>query len=355
MVGIRRDAQHTAQAGVATQALSRIPWQTPSTSRRSFSPTARSSSTTARRSITAAQHGHRAGEDRARAAASASRRARGANGDAALVSADTRLRRCRRTTGCRASRRADARGNRLYFAGRRRHALLPRRTPTPPSGDDADQLVFYGSDGYAADAATFNATVFINTPLTADAARQHLLRLPGRPAPTPAGLASGIARVGADGSGTLGRRRDAPPATPRSPRSRTNSAPALSPGRPDALRRGEHRRRRRHRGGYLLALDSTTLATNGQRRLLTIPTTGNARRHRRRRHRVADGRARRRRLLRRPRDRRSRAQRPRLAAALRRRPARRQARRARSAGTTRRRSCRRRWCRRTAGRRRTCS
>lgn len=129
-------------------------------------------------------------------------------------------------------------------------------------------VVFYGAGVYAAAPATFNATVFIDTPITADAAGNLYFgfRVSGA---NPGNLASGFARIGADrncpvnctwvaASAALGSLVSSDPVT-----SAMNAAPAVSldgtlvyvvastlpaTGNPTA---------------YLLALDSLTLANVG--------------------------------------------------------------------------------------------
>ena len=88
-------------------------------------------------------------------------------------------------------------------------------------------LVFYGFDAYNANPAAFNSTVFINTPITADANGNVFFgfQVTG---PNPAGLTGGgIARIGADG---VGRWISAAAASgdPAVVKPAMNSAPALS-------------------------------------------------------------------------------------------------------------------------------
>jgi hypothetical protein len=123
--------------------------------------------------------------------------------------------------------------------------------------------VFYGAAAYSADSATFDATVFVNTPFTADAQGNVFFgfHVTG---PNPAGLVSGIARIAANGTGTwVGAAAAAGDAAIQKPA--MNCAPALSadgstlyiavniaPGGGVTQR------------GYLLALDSTTLAVRAR-------------------------------------------------------------------------------------------
>ncbi|WP_425228774.1 hypothetical protein [Sphingomonas sp.] len=136
--------------------------------------------------------------------------------------------------------------------------------------DDADaassttaSLVFYGAATYAANAAAFNAAVFINTPLTADAAGNIFFGFQVTGA-NPAGLVGGIARVAPDGSGTWISAATAS-GDAAIQKAAMNCAPALSPDGTTlyiavniAAVSGTTQR------GYLLALDSTTLAVKAK-------------------------------------------------------------------------------------------
>lgn len=151
------------------------------------------------------------------------------------------------------------RGNRLYVpeSGGR---LMWRDDPDG-LGTAMQPAVFYGSAAYNAAPATYDAQVFINTPLTTDADGNVYFGFVVT-GTTPTNLASGIARIGADGSGRwIGAAAAA--GDPGIAKVATNSAPALSPDghtlyvavniAPPAA--GVVQR------GALLALDSATLAT----------------------------------------------------------------------------------------------
>lgn len=131
--------------------------------------------------------------------------------------------------------------------------------------------VFYGDTTYNNNPAAFNATVFINTPLTADAQGNIFFgfQVTGT---NPAGIVSGIARVSANGLGIwVGAAAAAGDAAIQKPA--MNCAPAISidgttvyiavniAAAPGVTQRG-----------YLLALDSTTLATRAKV-ALTDPNT----------------------------------------------------------------------------------
>jgi len=157
------------------------------------------------------------------------------------------------------------RTNRLYApsAGGK---LLLRDNPDSASGT-IQTAVFYGAAAYAAAPATYDAQVFINTPLTADTAGNIYFGFIAS-GTTPAGLSSGIARIGADGSGSwVGASAAAGDAAIA--KVATNSAPALSnDGLTLYVAVNTAPVSGTVQSGYLLALDSTTLATKGQVALL---------------------------------------------------------------------------------------
>jgi hypothetical protein len=123
--------------------------------------------------------------------------------------------------------------------------------------------VFYGAATYGANAAAYDATVFINTPVTADANGNVFFGFQVTGA-NPAGLVSGIARVAPDGTGTwVGAATAAGDAGIQKPA--MNCAPALSPDGSTVyiavnIAAGSGSTQR----GYLLALNSTTLATKAK-------------------------------------------------------------------------------------------
>ncbi|MDQ6639825.1 MAG: hypothetical protein M3Z15_09215 [Pseudomonadota bacterium] len=152
-------------------------------------------------------------------------------------------------------------GNRLYAPGAGAKLLVK---------DDADAgagplrtVVFYGAAAYDAAPATFDASVFINTPLTIDAQGNVFFGFMVTGA-NAAGLVSGIARVDASGAGSW-TSAAAAAGDAAIDKVAMNSAPALSADAKTlyvavnrALAAGQVQ------GGYLLALDSTTLARKGK-------------------------------------------------------------------------------------------
>jgi hypothetical protein len=139
--------------------------------------------------------------------------------------------------------------------------LLMRTDPTAANGTFAPQL-FFGAATYDANSAAFNASVFINTPLTADAQGNVFFGFHVTGA-NPAGLVSGIARVTPDGAGTwVGAAAAASDPSVQKPA--MNCAPALSNDGSTvyiAVNRGSTSA---NQTGFLLALDSTTLTTRAR-------------------------------------------------------------------------------------------
>jgi hypothetical protein len=140
--------------------------------------------------------------------------------------------------------------------------------------DDADSasatpqtLAFYGNATYTASKAAFDNSVFINTPITADSQGNIYFGFIAT-AGNPGSLASGFARIGADGNASWSPvatlAKDAEVTKPA-----TGSAPALSSDQKTlyvAVNGGTAK-------GYLLALDAATLALKNKA-LLLDPASG---------------------------------------------------------------------------------
>lgn len=147
------------------------------------------------------------------------------------------------------------------YAPRAGGRLLMRNDADAASSTTAS-YAFYGAAAYNANPAAFDASVFINTPLTADANGNVFFGFQVTGA-NPAGLVGGIARVAPDGTGTwVGAA--AATGDPAIEKAAMNCAPALSKDGATlyiavntAVSGGTQR-------GYLLALDSTTLATKAK-------------------------------------------------------------------------------------------
>ena len=139
--------------------------------------------------------------------------------------------------------------------------LMMRADADAATGAFAAQI-FFGAATYNANAAAFDATVFVNTPLTADATGNIFFGFVVTGA-NPAGLVSGIARVAPDGTGIwVGAAVAA--SDPSIQKPVMNCAPALSIDGATvyiAVNRGSTSAAQT---GFLLALDSTTLATRAR-------------------------------------------------------------------------------------------
>jgi hypothetical protein len=155
-------------------------------------------------------------------------------------------------------------GNRLFAPGSGGKLLVK---------DDADSasgalrtLVFYGANVYAASPAAFDATVFVNTPVTVDSQGNAFFGFIVSGA-NPAGLASGLARIGADGTGSWIAAGTAA-ADPAIDKVAMNSAPALSPDEATLYVAVNTKANALPvQNGYLLALDSRSLAGKARVRL----------------------------------------------------------------------------------------
>jgi hypothetical protein len=90
-------------------------------------------------------------------------------------------------------------GNRVYFAGA--GGTVYFRDNVDSSGSTGGQLAFFGLVNYLASPASYNATVFVDTPITSDSGGNIYFgfRTSGT---APLGLQSGIARIDSNGNGT---------------------------------------------------------------------------------------------------------------------------------------------------------
>jgi hypothetical protein len=148
---------------------------------------------------------------------------------------------------------------RLYFPGVAGMVHF-RENPDLATGAQGN-VAFYGLANYMADPAPYNASVMINTPLTADGSGNIYFGfiVTGT---TPVPLQSGIARVGANGQGTWGSVAAAPGDSSMTEVAQ-NCAPALSWDSTTlyaAVSNGS--------AGYLVALNSSTLAPIAHVRLV---------------------------------------------------------------------------------------
>ncbi len=155
--------------------------------------------------------------------------------------------------------------NQLYFAGNGGTVITTASPdaagPTPPT---TSRLAFFGLSNYNANPSAYNTTVFIDTPITADAAGDIFFGFLVTGS-NPLGLSSGVARIGANGTGSYvgvvaGTTQVA-----------TNSAPALSN---DGSTLYVLESSGNFGSGKLVALDSHTLAVKAQVTLMD-PYTDN--------------------------------------------------------------------------------
>lgn len=158
--------------------------------------------------------------------------------------------------------------NRLYFAGAG-GTIYYIDSPDAPGLNTVGQIAFYGLANYQANKATYDASVFISTPITTDRVGNIYFGFQVTGA-NQSNLQSGIARISADGVGTWISAADAS-GDAGITNVAMNAALALSNDGQKvyvAVSRGNFT------SGYLLALNSTTLqriGTNGQQVRLLDP------------------------------------------------------------------------------------
>ncbi len=161
-------------------------------------------------------------------------------------------------------------GNRLFAPAVGGKLLV--KDDADASGGTLRTLIFYGTNAYNAAPATFDATVFVNTPITVDTQGNAFFGFYVGGA-NPLGLVSGIARIAVDGTG-LWLGASAAAADPTVDKVAMNSAPALSLDEATLYVAVNAKAVAGSvQGGYLLALDSRTLAVEA-RALLRDPSTG---------------------------------------------------------------------------------
>ncbi|HWK35785.1 MAG TPA: hypothetical protein VNR91_05955, partial [Sphingomonas sp.] len=268
--GYGRDAQHTAVSAIASQDLGRIAWSSPVDLAPQYtpagallthygSPVVTTTNTVVIPVKTTATGGYRV-EARA-----------GASG-ALLWSATTDYAMPPRNWLPPYNLLLTQQG-RLYAPGAG-GKLLMRADANAATGAFVPH-VFFGAAAYNANPTAFDGSVFINTPLTADAQGNIFFGFVVTGA-NPAGLTSGIARVAPDGTGSW-ISVAAAAGDPSVQKPAMNCAPALSIDGGTvyvAVNRGSTTATQT---GYLLALDSTTLATRGKAALIDPNTLDPAR------------------------------------------------------------------------------
>ncbi|MGB8600360.1 MAG: hypothetical protein WCE88_12850, partial [Burkholderiales bacterium] len=163
--------------------------------------------------------------------------------------------------------------NRLYAPGAGGKLLV--RDNADSTQGAIRKAVFYGAANYDVRPAAFDASIFINTPITSDPQGNVFFGFMVT-STNPANLVGGIARIGADGTGSwvsaATAAGDAAIANVA-----MNSGPALSnDSRTLYVAVNTARIPRVIQTGYLLALDSTTLAVKSKSALIDPGTLARA-------------------------------------------------------------------------------
>ena len=256
--GFGGNAQHAAQASVATQSLNRIAWKTPVDLAPQYSANGYLLVHYGSPVITALNTVILPVKREVKASYRFEART-GATGELLWsVDSDYAMPTHRWTPSYNLTLTA---GNRVYAPGA--GGKVYYRDNADSASASTQTAVFYGSSVYAASKATLDTSVFINTPITADQLGNiyfGFIALAGNAA----GLSSGIARIGADGKAIwVGAAVSA--GDPAIQKPATNSASALSLDQSTlyVVVNGSFNGSTRLRG-YLLALDSTTLAPKGK-------------------------------------------------------------------------------------------
>ena len=256
-LGFGGDAQHSAIGGIATQPITRIVWRTPVDLAPQYRGTALlihygSPVISARNTVLVPVKTTAAGGFRVEARAGASgAQIWSAATDYVLPAGNfwTPSYNLTRTTSNRVY--APGAGGKLFF-----------RDNVDSATGSLQTAVFFGAANYAAATAAFDASVFINTPLTSDAAGNVFFGFIAT-GTNPAGLVSGIARVSADGTGTW-TGAAAASGVSGIEKVAMNSAPALSMDSRTLYVAVSGGAASGRASGYLLALDSATLATRSK-------------------------------------------------------------------------------------------
>lgn len=143
--------------------------------------------------------------------------------------------------------------------------VLSRSQPNRANGAAVTRMAFYGIDNYNAAPSTYDPTVKICTPITADGLGNLYFGFVAA-AGAPLSLASGLARIGVDGTGSYVSAATAAN-DPGIKKVAYNCAPALSLDGGTVYVAVNDQSGSGSAHGYLLALNSTTLATRSKVRL----------------------------------------------------------------------------------------
>jgi hypothetical protein len=165
-----------------------------------------------------------------------------------------------------------AAGTRLYYAGAGGTILYIASPDSATPGTPVRQAFYTTLSDYQSRAASFNSTVFINTPITADSNGDVFFgfRVVGT-APSPLSAQDGFARIDTNGNGTFVLAGTAA-ADAAVSHDAQNSAPALSNDGTTVYVAAKSASNDNY--AYLLGLDSSTLSTK-YRVFLTDPRNGN--------------------------------------------------------------------------------
>ncbi len=163
-------------------------------------------------------------------------------------------------------------GNRVYMPGAGGKVYYMDNPDS--AGGTLQTAVFYGASNYANSPSSYDSTVFINTPITADANGNIFFGFVVTGS-NPANLVSGFARIGADGTGSwVPAVTSSIAPTPNLAMSPSmNAAPGISRDGATVYVAMHTPENGASDVGYLVALDSTTLATKAMVELID-PATG---------------------------------------------------------------------------------
>lgn len=265
--GFGRDAQHSSVGAIATQSLDRILWQTPVDTAPTYSGSALlahygSPVITSKNTVIVGVKTSSTGEFRLEART-------GTTGSLVWSGPSDHV----PPSGSNwfpSFNLVLTSANRLYAPGA--GGRLWMRNDADSVSDLLQSVTFFGSAAYDSAPSAFNASVFINTPLTADAAGNVYFGFVVTGS-NPANLRSGIARITPTGTGSWVS-ASAAAQDPGIAKVATNSAPALSnDGRTLYVLVGDAPLSGFIPGGRLLALDAATLTTQASVRLID-PASG---------------------------------------------------------------------------------
>jgi uncharacterized repeat protein (TIGR01451 family) len=165
-------------------------------------------------------------------------------------------------------------GTRLYYPGPG-GTVYYRNQPDSATGPSG-QIAFYGNAAYAANQPAFNSSVMISTPITADASGNIYFGF-DVVGSNPENLTSGLARIGADGTGSWIGASTAAGGDTTIVEVALNCAPAVSnDGSLLYFAVSEGPVGQGYSGGYLVAVDSANLSSIARVRLIDPETNVDA-------------------------------------------------------------------------------